>query len=97
MSAKKKPDHACIWLEPGFHGEDRAWCQDNVWADEPDYEETPPTKYVRADLFADVLEALILLEREMVLSGNAGSTDYGWPTAIKKTRAAIARSAGELA
>lgn len=42
----------------------------------------------------DLLEALVLLEREMVLSGNAGSEDYGWKPAIKKTRAAISRAEG---
>lgn len=42
----------------------------------------------------DLLEALILLEAEMVLSGNAGSTDYGWKPAIEKTRAAIAKAIG---
>lgn len=40
----------------------------------------------------ELLEALILLEAEMVLSGNAGSTDYGWKPAISKTRAAILRA-----
>lgn len=42
----------------------------------------------------DLLEALILLEAEMVLSGNAGSTGYGWKPAIEKTRAAIAKAIG---
>ena len=45
----------------------------------------------------ELLEALILLEREMVESGNAGSTDYGWKPAIEKTRAAIAKATGEQA
>jgi hypothetical protein len=40
-----------------------------------------------------MLTALILLEREMVLSGNAQSKDYGWLPAIEKTRAAIAKAA----
>ena len=40
----------------------------------------------------DLLEALILLEREMVLSGNAESRDYGWLPAITKTRAAILKA-----
>lgn len=40
----------------------------------------------------ELLEALILLEREMVDSGNAGSVDYGWKPAIEKTRAAIAKA-----
>lgn len=43
----------------------------------------------------DLLEALILLEAEMVASGNAGSEDYGWPKAIVATRAAIAKATGE--
>lgn len=48
-----------------------------------------------AQLFAaapDLLEALILLEKEMVLSGNASSVDFGWKPAIEKTRAAIAKA-----
>lgn len=44
------------------------------------------------ELLSEMLEALVLLEREMVLSGNAGSTDYGWTPAIQKTRAAIAKA-----
>jgi len=43
----------------------------------------------------DLLEALILLEAEMVASGNAGSEDYGWPKAIVATRAAIRKATGE--
>ncbi|HEX6215270.1 MAG TPA: hypothetical protein VFZ38_10650 [Vicinamibacterales bacterium] len=42
----------------------------------------------------ELLEALILLEHEMVESGNAHSTDYGWKPAIEKTRAAIAKATG---
>ena len=43
----------------------------------------------------ELLEALILLEAEMVASGNANATDFGWPLAIQKTRAAIAKATGE--
>lgn len=43
----------------------------------------------------ELLEALVLLEREMVDSGNAGSADYGWKPAIEKTRAAIAKATGK--
>lgn len=42
----------------------------------------------------DLLEALILLEAEMVASGNAQATDFGWKPAIEKTRAAIAKATG---
>lgn len=42
----------------------------------------------------DLLEALILLEHELVESGNARSRDYGWKPAIEKTRAAIAKATG---
>ena len=42
----------------------------------------------------DLLGALVLLEREMVLSGNACSEDYGWKPAIEETRAAIAKAEG---
>ena len=53
----------------------------------------PRTKNL-IDAAPDLLEALILLEQEMVLSGNAGSIDYGWKPAIEKTRAAIAKANG---
>jgi hypothetical protein len=43
----------------------------------------------------EMLEALILLEAEMVLSGNAESRDYGWKPAIEQTRAAILKATGE--
>lgn len=43
----------------------------------------------------DLLEALILLEHEMIESGNAWSKDYGWTPAIEKTRAAIAKATGK--
>lgn len=43
----------------------------------------------------ELLEALLLLKEEMVLSGNAGSVDYGWKPAIKKTIAAIAKATGK--
>jgi hypothetical protein len=42
----------------------------------------------------DLLESLKLLYSEMELSGNAGSKDYGWPVAITKSRAAIAKAEG---
>lgn len=42
----------------------------------------------------ELLEALILLEAEMVLSGNEKSVDYGWKPAIEKTRAAIKKATG---
>ncbi|MCD9005201.1 hypothetical protein LDO31_02930 [Luteimonas sp. XNQY3] len=45
----------------------------------------------------ELLEALILLEREMVASGNAKAADYGWKPAIEKTRAAIAKATGDAA
>lgn len=41
-----------------------------------------------------LFEALQLLLKEMELSGNAGSKDYGWPVAITKSRAAIAAVMG---
>lgn len=40
----------------------------------------------------DLVEALQLLLKEMELSGNAGSKDYGWPVAITKSRAALAKA-----
>ena len=43
----------------------------------------------------DLLEALVLLEAEMVASGNAHAKDFGWKPAIEKTRAAIAKATGE--
>ena len=40
-------------------------------------------------------EALVLLQHEMIESGNAGSEDFGWSAAIEKTREAIAAARGE--
>lgn len=40
----------------------------------------------------DLLDALRLLLKEMELSGNAGSKDYGWPLVITTARAAIAKA-----
>lgn len=59
--------------------------------------EAPEQQEANARLVAaapELLEALQLLEAEMVLSGNAGSEDYGWKPAIEKTRAAIAKATG---
>ena len=50
-------DHERIWLQPRCdvcRGDDRSWCQDNVWSegcDPPDCSNAP-TEYVRADLAA---------------------------------------------
>ena len=40
----------------------------------------------------ELLEALKLLYREMELSGNLGSKQYGWPEATTKAQAAIAKA-----
>lgn len=40
-------------------------------------------------------EALVLLQHEMIESGNAGSEDFGWSAAIEKTREALAAASGE--
>lgn len=49
--------------------------------------------YVRLfEAAPELLEALRLLLKEMELSGNAGSKDYGWPVAITKSREAIAKA-----
>ena len=85
--------------------EGRDGCPD-VWQIDAEYHAICTTQFCYAQETAanarliaaapDLLEALILLEAEMVLSGNAGSTDYGWKPAIIKTRAAIAKAtAGE--
>jgi hypothetical protein len=49
------------------------------------------------ELNQELVDALILLEREMVESGNATSRDYGWKLAIEKTRAAITKATGGAA
>lgn len=57
-----------------------------------------PQQEANARLIAaapDLLEALVLLEAEMVASGNAHANDFGWKPAIEKTRAAIAKATGE--
>jgi hypothetical protein len=58
-------DHERIWLQPrcdACRGEDRTWCQDNVWSegcDPPDCSNAP-TEYVRADLAAPPAGFVIL-------------------------------------
>lgn len=51
-------DHKIIWLAPICHDDGnngREWCQDNVWEDGCDCDKGghEPTRYIRADLFAD--------------------------------------------
>lgn len=42
----------------------------------------------------DLLAALTLLLSEVVASGNADATDFGWKNAVDGARAAIARAMG---
>lgn len=61
-------DYPVIYLQAetdaDYAGEGRLWCQDDVWSGES--ENSPPTKYVRADIAADaerrVQELLHMLE-----------------------------------
>ena len=43
----------------------------------------------------DLLEALTLLLHEVDDSAIAGAKDYGWPVAVQKSRAALAKATGE--
>src|SRR4029077_16962573 len=66
----------------------------------PSQTDTPISAELRANahLIAaapELLEALKLLYREMELSGNARSKDYGWLRAITKSREAIAKAEGK--
>lgn len=58
MTRDSGKDHERIWLQSYEDtealGEDRLWCEDKVWPNDP--EDHEPTEYVRADLFA-ALEA----------------------------------------
>lgn len=48
-------DHERIWLQAAIDADPstgRMWCQDKVWPD--DAEDSEPTEYVRADLFAAI-------------------------------------------
>ena len=62
-------DHERIWLQPRCdvcRGEDRTWCQDNVWSegcDPPDCTNAP-TEYVRADLVAPLRTESIGAQKE---------------------------------
>lgn len=47
------------------------------------------TEYVLASDYNDAIAALRLLYKEMELSGNLGSKDYGWPAAITASRAIL--------
>lgn len=53
------PDPEIIFLEPGEGGDEgRMWCDDNVWAEMPEYGQVPSTKYIRADLVATLKPAV---------------------------------------
>jgi hypothetical protein len=45
--------------------------------------------WVRAEDYDAAIAALRLLFKEMELSGNLGSKDYGWPVAIAASRAIL--------
>jgi hypothetical protein len=45
--------------------------------------------WVRKEDYDAVIAALRLLFKEMELSGNLGSKDYGWPKAITASRAIL--------
>lgn len=58
-----------------------------------------PCEVVLASDYDDAVSALRLLYAEMVASGNANATDFGWPKAIREARrilgAASTTRAGE--
>jgi len=64
-------DHERIWLQPrcdACRGDDRSWCQDNVWSegcDPPDCANAP-TEYVRADLVAPLRAETIKAQMEAI-------------------------------
>jgi hypothetical protein len=49
----------------------------------------------RLELTQELVEALNLLFTEVAASGNADSKDYGWPEAVAKTRASLAKAEGK--
>jgi predicted nucleic acid-binding Zn-ribbon protein len=53
-------NHKVIWLEPHCvpAGEQRSWCEDNVWENGCPDCGAMPTKYVRADAHDALVEAL---------------------------------------
>jgi hypothetical protein len=65
-----------------------AWCGETLMDEQED----------NARLIAaapDLLEALLLLQKEMIDSGNGWSKDYGWSVAIRKSQEAIAKAMEE--
>ena len=82
-------------------GEWRAESFSGGWVIYNDADELVETVYsgeANAHLLAaskKLYEALVLLQHEMIESGNAGSEDFGWSAAIEKTREALAAARGE--
>lgn len=50
---------------------------------------SPTERLVKKSAYDAAIDALRLLFKEMELSGNLGSKDYGWPKAITATRAIL--------
>jgi len=59
------------------------------WTAKWDETELPDGDYVHAADYDAAIDALRLLFKEMELSGNLGSKDYGWPKAITASRAIL--------
>lgn len=88
-------DHARIWLQNTADidpGTGRLWCEDKVWPESP--EEGEPTEYVRADIAADLAEALEALMRQALQSPDLRATEWG-QEALELARAALRRAKGE--
>lgn len=81
-------DHERIWLQAAVDADQssgRMWCQDKVWPD--DAEDSEPTEYVRADLFAALQSENARLREAMDIAVSRGCDHCS--ASIAKARAAL--------
>lgn len=79
-------------VQAKHRGEGSSYCVASVNFHEPPHDEANARLIAAAP---ELLHALELLYKEMVLSGNATSKDYGWTPAIAASQEAIRKATGK--